>query len=99
MMPIQVINVGCTEKAPFQDDLGFLIAGKMPDLEVQNKNVENPRKELEENYYNPKHTGLAKLGLKPHLLTDTVLEEMISVVMEHKTNIKPEQIYRQVKWA
>ena len=68
-------------------------------VKVKIKHLENPRKEAESHYYNPKHTGLAKLGLKPHLLTDTVLEEMISVVMEHKTNIKPEQIYRQVKWA
>ena len=52
--------------------------------------------ETESHYYNPKHTGLVALGLKPHLLTDAVLEEMMSAIMRYKNNIKPEQIYREL---
>ena len=68
-------------------------------LKVKIQHLENPRKEAESHYYNPKHTELLALGLKPNLLTDEALKEMMSVIMRYKDNIKPEQIYRQVKWA
>lgn len=60
--------------------------------------VENPRKEAEEHYYNPAHTGLLDLGLKPQFLTDKVLAEMIEFAAKHKKAIRPEQIYRKVRW-
>ncbi|CAB1075938.1 UDP-sulfoquinovose synthase (EC [Olavius algarvensis Delta 1 endosymbiont] len=60
--------------------------------------IENPRKEAEEHYYNPSHTALLDLGLKPQFLTDEVLAEMIEFTAKHKKNIRPEQIYRKVRW-
>jgi UDP-sulfoquinovose synthase len=68
-------------------------------LNVNIQHVENPRKEAEEHYYNPKHTGLSELGLKPNYLTDEVLEQMIAFVLKHKSKITIDQIYRKVKWA
>lgn len=51
----------------------------------------NPRKESEDHYYNPKHTGLTQLGLEPHFLSTENLAQIIdgiisvgdSVVVEH----------------
>ena len=63
------------------------------------KTVENPRKEAEDHYYNPKHTGLLELGLEPNYLTDDVLAQIMKFVLKHKDNIKKDQIYRNVKWA
>ena len=60
--------------------------------------VENPRKEAEEHYYNPAHTGLLDLGLEPQFLTDEILSEMIEFAASHKKAINPEQIYRKVPW-
>jgi len=60
--------------------------------------VENPRKEAEEHYYNPAHTGLLDLGLEPQFLTDEVLTEMVEFAARHKKVIRPEQIYRKVTW-
>ena len=60
--------------------------------------VENPRKEAEEHYYNPAHTGLLDLGLKPQYLTDEVLAEMVEFAAKHKKAIRSEQIYRKVSW-
>lgn len=74
-------------------------AGKNLGLNVKIQHVENPRKEAEEHYYNPKHTGLLELGLKPYYLTDEVLEQMIEFVLKHKRKIKPDQIYQKVKWV
>ena len=68
-------------------------------LNVNIQHIENPRKEAEEHYYNPKHTGLTELGLKPNYLTDDVLEQMIVFVLKHKNNITTKQIYRKIKWA
>ncbi len=60
--------------------------------------VDNPRKEAEEHYYNPTHTGLLDLGLKPRLLTDDVLARLIEFAARHKKCIRPGQIYRKVSW-
>jgi len=68
-------------------------------LNVEIQPVENPRKEAEEHYYNPKHTGLIELGLKPNYLTDDVLSKMMEFVLKHKDKVKKDQIYRKVKWA
>lgn len=68
-------------------------------LDVKIQHLKNPRKEAESHYYNPKHTGLLELGLKPHLLTDEIIEEMISVIERYKNNINPDQIYRHVEWT
>ena len=75
------------------------IVGNILGLNVEIKSVENPRKEAENHYYNPKHTGLLKLGLEPNYLTDDVLAKMMEFVLKHKGKIKKDQIYRKVKWA
>ena len=72
--------------------------GKQYDLDVQIRSVENPRKEAENHYYNPEHTGLIDLGLKPHSLSDEVLAQMIELVLRYKGNIERETIFRGVKW-
>ena len=67
-------------------------------LDVEIKNIENPRKELEEHYYNPAHTGLLDLGLKPHYLSDEVLAEIMEKVIHYKNMIHRDRIFRGVKW-
>lgn len=68
-------------------------------LDVKIKLIENPRKEAEEHYYNPKHTGLLDLGLEPNYLTDEMLSKMIRFVQNQKGSIKRDQIFRRVTWA
>ena len=41
------------------------------------ENVPNPRVELEEHYYNAKHTKLLDLGLQPHLLSETLIDSLL----------------------
>lgn len=83
------------------NDLAQMVqkAGDNLGLTVTIQHIENPRKEAEEHYYNPKHTGLSELGLKPNYLTDEILEQMISFVLKHKSKIVADQIYRKIKWA
>ncbi len=67
-------------------------------LDVQIKSIPNPRKELEEHYYNPKHTGLLDLGLKPHYLTTEVMIDMMKRIMVYKDAIVPERVLPRVVW-
>lgn len=73
--------------------------GRQLGLNVEIKNLENPRKEMEEHYYSPKHTGLLELGLQPHQLTNDILAEMFQYIMTHKTNINPHKIFRGTRWS
>jgi UDP-sulfoquinovose synthase len=72
--------------------------GKAMGLDVEVSHIENPRKESEEHYYNVVSTGLCELGLKPHLLTDDGLEEMLRTVMEHRDSIDTGKIMPRVRW-
>ncbi len=73
--------------------------GNQFDLNVTIQAVVNPRKEAEDHYYNPVHTGLIDLGLKPHYLTDDLIAQMIETILQYKDNIKKETIFRGVKWG
>jgi len=74
-------------------------AGSRAGLDVSLKSVENPRKEAEEHYYNPRHTGFADLGLKPTLLSEDILTGMLETVMEYREQINPDKIFGgYAKW-
>ncbi len=66
--------------------------------DVKIKPIENPRVEKEEHYYNPKYSGLLDLGLKPHYLTDEVIEGFFSVAQRYKERINRDAIFKGVKW-
>ena len=67
-------------------------------LKVEVKSIENPRREMEEHYYNPANTGLLELGLKPYPLTAEVLVGMLRYVERHRDGIRPEFANPTVKW-
>ncbi len=72
--------------------------GQEMGYDVQIKNIENPRREAEEHYYNPAYQGLLDLGVKPHYLTDDSMKKMFQVVEYYKENIRKDVIFRGVKW-
>ena len=65
---------------------------------VEVSHVENPREEQEEHYYNPKHSGLVELGLKPHLLSEEVLLGFFRTVEGAKDRIDPGLFFKGVSW-
>jgi UDP-sulfoquinovose synthase len=67
-------------------------------IQVEIKSVANPRKEAEEHYYNPAHTGLLSLGLEPHFLTSDVLSGMIETVARYRNRIDPGKFLRGIRW-
>ncbi|EDX72511.1 NAD dependent epimerase/dehydratase family [Coleofasciculus chthonoplastes PCC 7420] len=72
--------------------------GNQMRLNVQVKAIDNPRKEKEDHYYNPNHSGLLELGLKPHPMTDNVIAQMLKQVMCYKEHIDIRKIMPRVKW-
>lgn len=73
--------------------------GNRMGLNVAVKSIANPRKELEDHYYNAKHSGLLDLGLKPNYLTDEVLASMLELVIKHKNKIVQDRILPRVRWV
>lgn len=72
--------------------------GKQFGLNVEIQEVPNPRQEQEEHYYNPSHSGLVSLGLKPNLLTDDVMAEMLEFIICNKSAIQRRKIFNGEKW-
>ena len=72
--------------------------GRKLGYQVKIDHLENPRKEAEEHYYNPTYQGLIGLGVKPHYLTDEVLEGIMRVVEKFEGNIRKDVIFRGIKW-
>jgi UDP-sulfoquinovose synthase len=67
-------------------------------FEVKVDHVENPRVEAEEHYYNAKHTGLLDLGLKPHYLSETLVESAFARIEEHKDRVITHAIMPKTRW-
>jgi len=63
-------------------------------------NIENPRVEAEEHYYNPDCNHLKKLGFKPTYTLDDELRITIPKLMEYRKRIeeKSDRIMPTVKW-
>jgi UDP-sulfoquinovose synthase len=72
--------------------------GRELGYDVKIDQLKNPRKESEAHYYNPTYHGLIELGVKPHYLTDDVLEGMFRIVERHRDNISTEAFFRGIKW-
>jgi UDP-sulfoquinovose synthase len=75
-----------------------LHAGNHLGYEVDVHHFDNPRVEAEEHYYNPTHTKLLHLGLKPRALSETLIETMIHAVEKYKDRVIYDSIAPTTKW-
>jgi UDP-sulfoquinovose synthase len=76
--------------------LAELVKALRPGTVVEH--LDNPRVESPEHYYHAKHTRLLDLGLKPHLLSDTLLHQVFGVVERHRDRVNPTAIRPGVDW-
>jgi UDP-sulfoquinovose synthase len=67
-------------------------------IEATIAHIDNPRVELEEHYYNPRNDALLALGLKPRLLSEELVEGMLSYVQRHASAIDLETLLPRVRW-
>ncbi|MTI81043.1 MAG: NAD-dependent epimerase/dehydratase family protein [Firmicutes bacterium] len=67
-------------------------------MEANVSHLENPRVELEEHYFHAENTKLKDLGLKPNLLTDKVIGEILQAVIDYKNRVIKENVLPKVTW-
>jgi UDP-sulfoquinovose synthase len=82
------------------NDLAAIVArvGASKGINVVVDRVTDPRIEAEEHYYNAAHTKLVELGLRPHLLTDAVVGEILDTIQRYKDRILLGPIAPKTKW-
>ncbi len=78
-------------------EIAELVADRFPGP-VQIEHLENPRTEAPEHYYNVKHTGLVELGLRPHLLSETLIESLFDIVGANKHRVNQDKLRPGVRW-
>jgi UDP-sulfoquinovose synthase len=73
-------------------------AAKHKGRNVEIQHIADPRVEAEVHYYNAKHTKLIDLGLKPRLLSDTLIDSVLDKVEHYKHRVKKDRIAALVNW-
>ncbi len=73
-------------------------AGNTLGLDVEVTNLDNPRVEAEEHYFNAKNTKLIDLGLEPHMLSDSLLDSVLNTAIKYKHRVDKKQILPTVSW-
>ncbi len=74
------------------------VAAEYP-AEATIKHVKNPRVESEDHYYNVTHSSLEQLGLKPTLLSATLIDHLFDVVERHRDRVDLSAIMPTVRWS
>jgi UDP-sulfoquinovose synthase len=73
-------------------------AGAEVGIAVTIDNLQNPRFELEEHYYNPVHTKLPSLGLEPTLLSENLIESTLGVIQRYRDRVISDVIAPSTRW-
>jgi UDP-sulfoquinovose synthase len=74
------------------------LAAKHKGRTVAIDHVADPRVEAEVHYYNAKHTKLVDLGLKPRLLSETLIDSVLDKVEHYKHRVRKDRIAALVNW-
>jgi UDP-sulfoquinovose synthase len=73
-------------------------AGKALGTKVEVDHIPDPRVEAESHYYNAKHSKLLDLGLKPHFLSDSLLDSLMNIALKYKDRVDTTMMLPQVNW-
>ncbi|MBE9003758.1 NAD-dependent epimerase/dehydratase family protein [Fortiea sp. LEGE XX443] len=81
-------------------DLALMVkkAANSLGLNVEINNLDNPRVEKEEHYFNAKNTKLLDLGLQPHYLSDSLLDSLLNFAVKYQQRVDKKQILPKVSW-
>ncbi len=86
------------------NEIAQTIASEYPRWSASNgtgvsvEHVENPRVESYDHYYKVVHTALEGLGLKPTLLSTTLIDHLFDVVDRHRDRVDLSAIMPTVRW-
>jgi UDP-sulfoquinovose synthase len=73
-------------------------AGAKLGLHVEIDHLPDPRVEAEEHYYNARHSKLADLGLKPHLLSRSLLDSLLNIAIRYQDRVDRSLFLPKVNW-
>ena len=73
-------------------------AAKKLGREVEIRHMPTPRVELEEHYYNAKHSKLIDLGLQPHFLSESLLDSLMNIALRYRDRVDSGVFMPQVNW-
>jgi len=81
-------------------DLAHMVkaAAKNIGLKVEIDHLPGPRVESEEHYYNAKHSKLIDLGLKPHCLSESLLDSLLNIAVKYQDRIDQSLFMPRVNW-
>ena len=54
--------------------------------------------EAEEHYYNARHSKLVEMGLKPHLLSESLLDSLLNIAIRYQDRIDRSLFLPKVNW-
>jgi UDP-sulfoquinovose synthase len=67
-------------------------------LRTEIEHMPTPRVEAEEHYYNARHSKLIDLGLRPHCLSDSLLDSLMNIAVKYQDRVDVEAFMPQVNW-
>jgi UDP-sulfoquinovose synthase len=73
-------------------------AGRNLNLHVEIDHLPDPRVEAEEHYYNARHSKLVEMGLKPHLLSESLLDSLLNIAIRYQDRIDRSLFMPRVNW-
>jgi UDP-sulfoquinovose synthase len=79
-------------------EIAKLVADLHPNV-VTVEHLDNPRVEAEAHYYKVAYTGLLELGLRPHLLSDTLLTSLYEIADRYKHRADLAALRPSVRWT
>jgi UDP-sulfoquinovose synthase len=81
-------------------DLAHLVesAAKKLGISVEIDHLPDPRVEAEQHYYNAKHSKLVDLGLRPHNLSDSLLDSLMNIALKYRDRVDVSLMLPQVNW-
>jgi len=78
-------------------EMAKIVANTYPG-QVDVEYVDNPRVEAEDHHFAFVHTALETLGLRPHLLSDTLLTSMFGIIEQHRERVDLEVLRPTIDW-
>jgi UDP-sulfoquinovose synthase len=67
-------------------------------LRTEIEHLPTPRVEAEEHYYNARHSKLIDLGLRPHCLSDSLLDSLMNIAIKYRDRVDVGAFLPQVNW-
>ena len=72
--------------------------GQRFELTVEIDHLPDPRVEAEEHYYNARHSKLIDLGLRPHLLSASLLDSLLNIAIRYQDRVDSSLMLPQIDW-